>query len=432
MQGAAGSERGAVRTLEGHHRSLRRLIVLLLSLLAAGALLTPPPATGAVLTSRFRVKGGNDWTRQIRVAIGDEGWSPFFHPGVLVWDGGSILEGLHSPDEETPPSLALKLIPHTVRSYLAIDHGARISSMLLEAPTKVDVHHDPEADADVCIAMPGGSDLYSGMSPDELLESVRQYCLERRSVGFQVVIVTLLPRNEEGFEVARTRFNDLLRTHWPEFSDGLADIGGDRRIGDALDCLDLKYYRSDGTHPTAAGDAVIAGIIAPVVSDLAWRSNGCEMRFRNEDQAWTDWRSYAAKVEWWVEPPDGVKTVEAEYRMRGGPATGVSDDIALDTIGPRTRALDDASVRRGQKVSLRYRAVDPAPGSVEVRVNISVRAWDGHLVKRLELGPRPIGEDLRAAFVCNLPKGRYTWAVHARDAAGNPETRTGRAHLRVR
>lgn len=430
MEGATGSEHGAWRTYKGRARGLHRLFVLCL-VVSVAVVLVSSPAAGAALTSRFQIKGGAHWTRNTKVAIGDAGWSPFFHPGVLVWDGGSILEGVHSPEDGTPPSLALKLIPHWVHSYLSISHATQILQMLQEAPTEVDAHYDPEADADICVVMAGGSDLEWGMSADELLDGVRQYCVERRSAGFQVVVVSLLPRNVEGFEDPRSRFNGLLRAYWPEFSDGLADIGADSRIGDALDCFDLTYYMSDGTHPTPAGDAVIASIIAPVVNDLAWRSNSCEMRFRNEGEAWADWRTYAARVAWRLESPDGLKTVQAEYRMAGEPAVGVGDRIALDTIGPQTRALEDASVRRGGRVSLPYRTVDPAPGSAKVKVTIVIRASDGRLIKRLDLGTKPIDEDLRTTFICNLPKARYTWFVHARDAAGNPETRTGRAFLKV-
>ncbi len=433
MGGEGGTKHRGRRTPDGWRRRGRTLLALGLVLCAAGAagLARPLPAAAA-LTSGFSVKDGSTWTTTARVPLGDQGYSPFFRPGVIVFDGGSILGGLRSAEDDAPPARSLDLIPRTVRSYLSITQAAKIVDMLQQAPTEVDVHYDPEGDANVCVAMPGGSDLANGADIEDLLESTRQYCTERRAAGFAVVVVTLLPRLDSDFEAVRLEFNERLRTHWREFADGLADIGADSRIGDTLDCYDLKYYRADAEHPNAAGNAVIASVIAPAVNGLAWRSNDCEMRLRNGDEEWTEWHDYSARAVWTLSPNDGVKKVFAEYRYQGTETVALDDSIRLDTVGPSTYALRDVRVRHGRRAVLPYRVIDPEPGSSTARVSIVITTRSGYVMKRLALGKQAAGADLKATFTCLLPRGRYNWRVTARDAAGNLQTQAGRAALRVR
>ena len=88
----------------------------LMVLLLAAAL---PPVAGA-LGSRFSINGGAAYSRSLRVTLGDGGWSPFFEPGVVVWDGGSIIGGHGLDDGLDFPTLTLSLVPRACRSYLSI------------------------------------------------------------------------------------------------------------------------------------------------------------------------------------------------------------------------------------------------------------------------------------------------------------------------
>jgi hypothetical protein len=223
----------------------------------------------------------------------------------------------------------------------------------------------------------------------------------------------------------------LVRSSWTEFANGLADIGGDRRIGGTYDNLDPRYYRSDHLHPNTAGCNVMAAVLAPALRGLAWRSDACEMRLRNADGAWTGWRRYVPLTSWLVDAGDGVKTVEAEYRDGDGTMVALSDSIALDTVRPRTRALRDVSIRRGRRATLRYRVDDPAPGSPTAKVKIYI-SRSGRVVKRLYPYRQPVGVNRYKTFTCWLPRGTYRYVVYARDAAGNRQSRAGSAVLRVR
>ena len=95
-------------------------IVLALGLLAVAVLAAPAGA----LTARFTLNDEADYTRGLRVTAGDDGWTPFFRPAVVVWDGGSIISG-HGADAGFEfPTQTLAVLPHVCQSYVSATGGA--------------------------------------------------------------------------------------------------------------------------------------------------------------------------------------------------------------------------------------------------------------------------------------------------------------------
>ena len=418
-----------------HITSVSSLGVLALATVAI-ALLAPAAAAADTLTPRFSIERGRAWTNERRVAMGDRGWSPFFVPGVAVWDGGSIIGGYRVPPELKYSVQTLRLVPHTVRSFESWSAAAILEDMIAAAPVEVDAHHRTHADANVCVVMGGCHELAGRLEPAVVHEALAAYCLGRQAAGFQVVVMTLLPRdNKPDFEAARQALNALVRTNWPAYADGLADIAADDRIGDARDCLDLAYYQPDALHPNAAGDAVMAAVTAPVLSRLTWRSNDCAIRARNAGDTWTGWLPYAAGLSWRLESGDGVKRVDVEYRDGAGTIVAASDSIGLDTAPPVTRAPVAARARRGRLVTLRYRVDDLSPcGPRAQTVRIQVRAPGGAVVKRIKVANRPVNTTLGVSFTVppSWRKGIYVFRVFAVDDAGNVQAKVGSNTLTVR
>ena len=85
----------------------------------------------------------------------------------------------------------------------------------------------------------------------------------------------------------------------------------------------------------------------------------------------------------------------------------------IDTTKPRPAALG-ASVKRGARVSLRYRIADYSPCTVRV----AVKNAHGVTVKTITVkGARPMSW-LKASFRCTLAKGKYRFSVTATDSVG--------------
>jgi hypothetical protein len=405
------------------------LAALAVTLLAA---LAVTPAAGA-LTARFAVNDGDAYTRWPTVAVGDGGWSPFFGPAVVVWDGGSIVAGHGAAPGSEFPAQTLALVPRVCRSYVSSTGGAKIASMLADAPIEVDARYRATADLDLCVVLAGGGDFRAGVSAADVYGALKTYCGARRAAGFRVVVLTVLPASEPvTFEATRLAYDAMLRAGWRGFADGLVDIAADDRIGDTGDNLDLQFYRSDALHLTTAGNAVMASVAAPVLNAQPWLSAGCELRVRDAAGEWGDWRPYAASTSLTLAAGEGVHVVEAEYRLGGGEPVAVSDDIFVDTVRPVTVAVRDVAVRRGRKAKLRFRVDDSVPCGPTAMAVLAVRAPSGRMVKHFVRRLVPVGKTMSVTFVCRLPKGSYRWDVTARDTAGNPQSVAGAARLRVR
>ena len=379
------------------------------------------------------VNAGETYARGTKVTVADGGWTPFFRPGVVVWDGGSIIAGHPSEPAYRFPAQTLAQVPRACESFVSASAGAKISDMLEDGPTEVDARFEPEADLNVCLVLAGGGDFRAGATAAFMYESVRSYCEQRHAAGFRVIVLTVLPcHRTDTFEVTRLAFNAMLRDGWSEFADGLVDLGADPRIGDTGDEYDAQFYLADQLHLTEAGNAVMASVAAPVLAGQPWLSARCELRLRDAVGDWGEWRPWSATTRVWLADYQGVHVVEAEYRLDGGEPVAMSDTIFLDTVRPEPRVLRDTTVRRGKTAVLRYRVDDAQPCGPTSTVVVELRTRSGRLLKTFVRRRVPIGWPANVSFTCTLPKGSYRWLVYARDVAGNPDVAPDEGKLVVR
>lgn len=409
-----------------------RLSVFAAFAVALLALAAWSPAARA-LNGRFLVDGGAEYARSLRVTAADAGWTPFFRPGVVVWDGGSIIAGHGADPGYEFPVQTLAVVPKACQSLVSSTGSAKIADMLADAPFEVDVHYNPYADLNVCVVLAGGGDFRLGASAASIYSSLRSYCEQRRAVGFRVVVLSVLPSNRpQTFEATRLAYNTMLRAQWPKFADGLVDVAADPRIGDFGDELDTQFYLTDQLHLTNAGNAVMAAVAAPVLRGMPWFSSRVELRLRDAAGEWGAWRPWIARSSLWLEDFQGEHVVEAEYRLNGGQPVAVADTIFLDTQRPAPRTLQNIVVRRGKKMGLRYELDDAEPCGPTGIATIQIKTGSGHVVKTIVCRDVPVNQPQAIVMRCTLPKGAYRWVIRARDTAGNPEGVPGRGLLTVR
>jgi hypothetical protein len=390
------------------------------------------PAARA-LEPAFLVNAGAAYARGPHITAGDGGWTPFFRPAVVVWDGGSIIAGHPAAPAYRFPAQTLAMVPRACESFVSASAGARIDDMLAEGPTEVDARYDPDADLNVCLVLAGGGDFRAGATAAFMYQSLRSYCEQRHAAGFRVLVLTVLPcHRTDTFEVTRLAFNAMLRDGWSDFADGLVDIGADPRIGDSGDEYDAQFYLEDQLHLTGAGNAVMASVAVPVLAVQPWLSTRCELRLRDAAGDWGEWRPWSAATSLWLDDYQGVHVVEAEYRLDGGEPVAVSDGIFLDTVRPEPRVLRTRPVRRGKTAVLRYQVDDAQPCGPTSTVVVELRTRSGRLLKTFVRRRVPVGWPATVSFTCALPKGTYRWFVNARDVAGNPDVAPAEGKLVVR
>jgi hypothetical protein len=102
--------------------------------------------------------------------------------------------------------------------------------------------------------------------------------------------------------------------------------------------------------------------------------------------------------------------------------------VRIDSAGPVTSART-ARVRRGARVTLRYRVDDLTP---EANVRLVVRTRDGRQRAALKLGRRGTNAGRSVSWRCTLARGTYRVVVLATDQAGNRQATAGSARLIVR
>ena len=410
-------------------RSVSAAVALAVAVLAA---LVLSPVAGA-LSPRFLVNDGDTYTRRPRVTAGDGGWSPFFRPAVVVWDGGSIVAGHGADPGYDFPTQALSLVPRVCRSYVSYTADAKIADMLVDAPSEVDARFRSGADLNLCVVQAGGGDFRERASAAAVYNALKTYCSERRAAGFRVVVLTVLPAGDPvTFEVTRLAYDALLRSSWGTFADGLVDVAADGRIGDTGDNLDRQFYLSDALHLTNAGNAVMASVAAPVLNAQPWRSSRCEMRLRDGAGAWGVWLPYAGSRTLDLAGGDGVHVVSVEYRLDGGPPVAETDGIFVDTVRPTAQALRDVVAQRGHPVRLPFRVDDPQPCGPTCTVVVRVTTRRGRVLRTFVRRLVPVGERSTVTFAAGLDKGTYRYVVSVRDAAGNPQSAVAVARLIVR
>jgi C1A family cysteine protease len=104
--------------------------------------------------------------------------------------------------------------------------------------------------------------------------------------------------------------------------------------------------------------------------------------------------------------------------------------VNIDDAAPTTTAYS-AAVKHGKKVKLAYRVNDVVPGSGEASVSIKIYFKGRKLVRTLPAGVCSANTRCTYSWRCTLAKGSYKIKVYATDLAGNVQSKTGSATLKV-
>lgn len=143
---------------------------------------------------------------------------------------------------------------------------------LLTNVSEVDACRRTEAPSDIVVVWGGINDLaVLSASPEEVIDRLTQYAVGRRSLGFKVLVLTIIAADEAHpnispeFDSQRNTINAWLRANWADFFDGLADVAADPRLSDPTN---TSYFQSDGVHLAAGGALAAAEVVAAALSSM--------------------------------------------------------------------------------------------------------------------------------------------------------------------
>jgi lysophospholipase L1-like esterase len=191
---------------------------------------------------------------------------------LVVYDGNSMTVGLGV--SVNYPLVCGGLIGRT--SYISISvaiSGYTTTQLASDASVRVEglYTNNQYIAKRICCFWEGTNELYFGVSAATAYANIVTYCQARRTAGWKVVILTILPRSNAGlpvdWETSRQTVNANIIANWATFADALADVAADSRIGDAGDSDNTTYYL-DKVHMTVSGYAIVAPIVAAAIATV--------------------------------------------------------------------------------------------------------------------------------------------------------------------
>ncbi len=120
----------------------------------------------------------------------------------------------------------------------------------------------------------GANDLTSAMTTAQFLSDFAAWCDTARAAGWIVVICTILPNTNVGFNAKRNVANTELRL-WTtngstvpgKHADYICDFAADATMGPDAAASNVTYY-PDGVHPSNAGHVILETVLRPVMNAL--------------------------------------------------------------------------------------------------------------------------------------------------------------------
>ncbi len=149
-----------------------------------------------------------------------------------------------------------------------------------------------------------------------------------------------------------------------------------RAAGDILVASDSIIL--DTTAPSGASISIDGGVAYARSRDVtlaSYAAGATEMRFSNDDLAWSGWEAYGASRSWTLSAGDGPKTVFVEYRDAAGNVASANDSIMLDAAAPSGRVWI-----AGAAVAVNKRAVTlgcKVNGAAQMRFSNDDLTWSG-------------------------------------------------------
>lgn len=149
-------------------------------------------------------------------------------------------------------------------------NSQKTTDMIADAATDIDPLYSADNAANILVVweVTNHLKLSPGATATEAYDALVSYCQARKAVGWKVIVITVLPReNDSTFNTKRESVNAWIRENWRSFADAIVDPGSDTRIGEFGDEANTSNY-FDTIHLTTAGQRMIAEGVQTAVLNI--------------------------------------------------------------------------------------------------------------------------------------------------------------------
>jgi lysophospholipase L1-like esterase len=212
-------------------------------------------------TTITSTRTGEKWTYVTR-----NGWpiTTLADTGVVLCEGDSITAGFGAGAANSYPTLMSSSLHGTPSVLNPSRPGDTIVDLASQA-ADWQTPYRPDVPA-INVLWIGTNDLMYSTDGPTTFAALKAVCLERRALGWKVIVLTCMPRTDAGSSSHATRYliyNALIRSQWVEFADAMVDVVADPRLANSAN---TAFFSTDKVHLNAAGQAVVASLVAPVVN----------------------------------------------------------------------------------------------------------------------------------------------------------------------
>lgn len=194
--------------------------------------------------------------------------TPTSDPYILFL-GDSLTEGIAVPQ----PYPSLIVSPSNFTNINLGVSSKSAATIYAEADTVTNSRTGSNKTDDIIVVWAGSVDLYQAVgttNAQNAFNSLKAYCLKEKALGAKVVVLTMLPRPNNTVVFSKTEYlayNALIRAHWSEFADALADVQSDPTIGPDASNYNTAYY-ADTVHLTQAGYVIVARYVQDALHSI--------------------------------------------------------------------------------------------------------------------------------------------------------------------
>jgi len=189
---------------------------------------------------------------------------------ICAYVGDSLTAGLYATH---PYTYYITLPTYNGLSFTSYNFG--ISGQTIETLLKygtldkdtyggVDAYYSNSAGRNILVVWAGAADiiLYS-TTPAQAFSYLEEYCKNRRRAGWKVIVSTMISAVDN--DANKNTYNGYIRTNWPTFADGLADIAAEANLGADGAYANTTYFNADGIHLTDTGTQLVAPIVQAAI-----------------------------------------------------------------------------------------------------------------------------------------------------------------------